>query len=505
MKFLLKHISFFVLASALCLVACRNEDMPEQENEPFTRNESPRISLNIIPLTLGTASADVTEMIKSIRVIILNEVALPEGGTECYVEYNQYFNFQGDPEKGDMFSGPGEAASHFRWIITRNTVPGLKKFYLIANETMVEGINFQTDSELPEGVSAGMTLHDFLELYGEDYIADLDYPLLAPEKDDPKGAEFEELVNCLYYTPNFQQQEQKLSDGTSRNVIFLPYTSHYQVALASRDDIESGNAEGAINMLNGEMFLVPAATKIRFKFQNYRPDPVTIPSFKLGGMASDMFLFAQVGSVEGKDLYKDFGAQKNLWWVDWLAKVSEASYSYPEPEDNLAFSTAFGWINDYSVPEDAFDYDPEGDIMDNTQIQGVIELVEDPEEPWEVGARNSTNALQDPGEFSTGYFYLPESRFMVTVDVVNDQGEFTGTQDIQAYYLKLHMISGSDGTLSAVKDTQIGNLGSMFRNTNTFITIKMRDALDVGAYAQIEDWEESHTNGTVLEDTLPDE
>ncbi|MCH5224789.1 MAG: hypothetical protein J1D77_02275 [Muribaculaceae bacterium] len=509
MNQLTRHKSFFsrlpFLAAGIVLMisGCRSEDTPETPEEEQILTQSPRISLNISPLTLGVASEDVTEMIKSLRIIILNEVELDDGTTECYVEYNQYFNFQGNPQSGDMFGGGGEMASTFRWIITRNTVPGLKKFYLVANETMVEDIKFQTDMQLPDGIEEGMTLHDFLNYYGADYIANLDYPLLAPEEDDPKGAEFEALVNTLYYTPTYLQTSQQLSGGGERNVIFLPYTSYYEVEMASGEDIATGKSTAGINFLDGMMYLVPAATKIRFTFQNYRPDPVKILSFKLGGMASDMFLFAQVG---GKDLYKDFGALKKIWWIDWLSKVSEASYGFPKPDENLAFSTSYGWMNDYTVPSDAFAYDPEGEVMDNGKRYGVIELVEDSNEPWEVPENSSGNAVQgDPGELPTGYFYLPESRYMVEFPMFDDQGEFTENQELQAYYLKLYMVSGDNGQLAAVKDTQIGNLSSMFRNTNTFITIKLRDALDVGAYAQIEDWVEGHTTGTVLEDTLLDE
>ena len=500
MKVFSRHISYFALLPALLLSSCIYD--VDNCDEPTQRESlKPRMALNIMPVSMGVANADVTEMISSLRIVILSETTDEESGeTTSYVEYNEYFDFAGEIDNG-MFSGPGEVANTFRFIITRNTVPGLKKFYLIANENRVTPISFQDVTSLPEGIENGMMLHDFLNYYSADYIADLDYPETGtkPEEGAPKGAEFETLVNTIYYTPEFTQIQQDISTGTGkRNVIFLPYTSFYTYQLASKSDIDSGKAQGAVNILDGNMYLIPAATKFRFEFQNYRPDPVVIPSFKLAGMASDMYLFAQ---VYGNDLNKDFGDKKNLWWVDWLANVSAASQAYPNPDDNLAFSSAFGWMNLYNIPDDAFDYDTEGDIMDNALRKGVIELVEDPDNPWEVPANTSGNSVQGPpGYMYTDYYYLPESRYMVDFPMYDDNGDFVKNESLQAYYLKLYMISGPNADLSAVKDTQIGNLGSLFRNTRTYITIKMRDALDVGAYAQLEPWDESHTNGTVQEE-----
>lgn len=490
------------------LTSCIYDDIEADVDGGDMLSAMPRIALNISPVSLGPVNADVTEMIGSLRVIIVSEVTdkvtdettgeVTETKTS-YVEYNEYFDFTGK-QGGDMFSGPGEAANTFRYIITRNTVPGLKKLYLIANENMVSPINFQDVETFPKGVANNMKLHDFLNLYKADYIPNLAYPdpETVPAEGEPKGAEFEQLVNAIYYTPEFKQTDLELSTG-SRKVIFLPYTSHYEYALASKADIESGQANGAVNILDATAYLVPCATKFRFQFQNYRENSVVINSLELSGMATDMYLFAQ---VYGDDLNKKkFGAQSNLWWVDWLAQVSAASQNVWDPEDNMAFNSSYGWINLYNVPTSAIEYDPDLTDQDNATENGIVELIPD-DTPWNVGGRapNSNPVTGTPGTFETGYFYFPESRYMVKFPVYNENGDQVGNQMRQAYYLTLDMLGGEMGGQPTVKSTQIANLGSMFRNTKAYITIRLRDAGDVGAYAELQPWDESHTNGTVLEE-----
>lgn len=500
MKVISKKIGLTALMGAtLLLPSCRQDNL-EDPNEGLTDSAMPRVTLNILPISVQSADVNVTEKIRELRIIMISDSPDSEGNTQSYVEYNEYFNFYGDPETGGMFNGPGEAASTFRFIITRNSVPGLKKFYLIANESMVNNVSFQIQAT-PPGIEEGMSLHDFLDNYGADYMEDLYYPGEVPEAAAPKGAEFETMINCLYFTPDFSQVNQG-TETNPVNVIFLPYTSTYNYTLATQADIDSGVQANAVNKLNTTMYLVPAATKFRFKFENFRENPVVISSFKLAGIAPQMFLFAQVYS---KDLNKDFGAKKGLWWVDWLALVSEESHKYGDPEGNLNFSNTYGWMNLFTIPENVYD-DTDTDTMDNAERQGVIELIADSEDYITVPENTSGNPVQGPpGEYYTDFYYVPESRYMVDFPVYDDDGNPKGTESLQAYYLKLKMASGPNGSLTAVKDTQIGNLGSMFRNTNTYITIKLRDALQVGAYAQIEPWIESTTNGSVQQDDEPDE
>lgn len=486
---------------SLALAGCSQEEA-DTTGSSAGSTAVPRMTLNISPLTLGVTSQDVEEKIQSLRVIILSEQVSDNGETQSFVEYNKYFNFAGNGQQGDMFSGEGEPAASFRMIISRNSVPGIKKFYLIANEEKVKDIKFKTGSSLPLEVKEGMDLHDFLEYYTPDFIQNLEYTDETPEKGDPKGAEFENLVNCIYFTPEYNQ-EPKGTTEAPRYVIFLPYTSQYTYTLATQADIAEGKAPDAVNILNTTMYLVPGANKFRFCFQNYRPDPVKITSFKISGIAPQMYLFAQ---VSGNDLNKDFGSQKKLWWVDWLAAVSDASHSHQEVEDNTSFNSLYGWINTFDIPQDVYEGTQE-DTMDNDTRSGVLELVEDGENyPWKVAQNQSDDPIKGPpGEFSTGYFYVPESKYLVDFPQFDDNGKEAGIRSMQAYYIKLYMISGENDDLNAVKDTQIANLGSLFRNTNTYITIKMRDALDVGAYAEISPWEESHSSGTVLEEEVPED
>lgn len=507
MKVFSRHIGWPVLAGALLFSSCIRDTLSECEIQADSATDTrARMTLNLVPLSLGTANADVTEMIKSLRVIIINETTLEDGTTERYVEYNQYFNFSGDPENGDMFSGPGEPAAGFRYIITRNTVPGLKKFYLVANETSVNSVNFQTTTALPEGIEAGMTLHDFLDFYSEDYIADLDYPHGAPQAGAPKGTEFETLVNSLYYTPEFLQQQKQTGvmdeEGETpvyKYEIFLPYTSYYTYSLISKEQLEAGE-QGSLNMLDGVMYLIPAATKFRFKFQNYRDQDVEIPSLFISGLASDMYLFAQVDlSKEGE---KTFNGKK-MWWVDWLAAVALESQKpdYDDKTSNDIFNSRVGWINNFTVPASAYPSATMGEY-EGEERPGMIQLVQN--ENFTVPHRVSGDPVTGvPGTSWTGYFYFPESRNMVKQNVTDENGNVVSQIDVQRYNLTITMKETLLDAESAVRDTPIGNLGSMFRDTNTLITIVMRDSKDVGAYAQIEPWSVTHTNGNVIEDNSP--
>lgn len=491
-----------MLPALMAFSSCSNDKLDEDGSQSGAKSKlMPRITLNITPISIGSTNANVTEMIKSLRIIMLNEVTLSDGSTQSYVEFNRFLDFYGEFDDG-MFSGPGEVANTFRYIITRNSVPGVKKFYLVANETEVSAVNFQmgVNDNLPAGLSQGMPLHDFFETYGIDYIEDLNYPLdETPEKGTPKGKEFEKWVNCIYYTPQFTQTQQTMGDGTTRNVIFLPYSSQYTYTLATQADIDAGKVNGAVNILDGVMYLVPAATKFQFKFRNYRDKDVEIPSLKLSGIASDMYLFAQVDPGEQTKTYMS----KSYWWVDWLALVAAESQKpdYEDPTSNGGFNNRVGWISNFTLPESAYPQSTQ-DEFEGEPRPGTMELVDDTY--ITVPGRVSGDPISGvPGITLTGYYYLPESRNMVKQDITNENGEITGTIDVQRYFLTLTMGETLENSQKVTKDTPIGNLGSMFRDTNTLITVTMRDSKDVGAYAEIAKWNVTHTSGNVIEDNTP--
>lgn len=488
MKFLKKHI----FLSGLCLgilglSSCR-DDVEAALDAPDKIKEGPRVTITISPISLGGANDDIAEMIRTLRIIMVSETTDDNGKEVSYIEFNHLVDF----EDGEQFSGTGEYASKFRYVFTRPTVAGVKKFYLVANEGSVTPVSFQTEEDLPEGVSNGMTLSTFLDLYTPNYIPGYEnLHGVAPGTGEPKGAEFQSLINCLYYTPNFVPEQ----EGTE---IFLPYSSFYQYTVS--DPASEEEDSPPVNVMNETMYLVPAANKFTFRLRNYRPSAVIIENFKISGMSTDMFLFAQVNQ---NDLYKELNKAK-LWWIDWLEAVSRLSYpaagGFPSGPESESFNQAYGWISDFEVPATAM---PE--IMDeeiNEELRhGVYDFIEEGN-PWSVDSRDMNYPINEapPGTAQTGYFYLPESKNLVTQDFYDENGDKKGEIQVQRYYITLTMHDTKEGSPTVSKDTSIGNLGSMFRNNNTLITVTLRDALDVGAYATPEDWKVHHSFGNVIEE-----
>ena len=486
-----------LLIGLICLSACKSEEPADLENE-VNRFDNPRVTMTISPISMSPVNEGVIEKIRTLRIIMLAEQTLEDNSTVSYVEFNRLIDFQDSP----TFSGPGEYASYFRYVFTRATVPGIKKFYLIANESSVGNVSFQIDENneenfpegLPAGVENGMNITDFLDIFSPNYIPGYDkIPGLTNGEGEPRGEEFENLINCLYYTAEFNTED----EGQS---IFLPYSAFYQYELATYDP-ENSQAQ---NVLNETMYLVPAANKFIFKFRNYRPAQLIITSFKLSGMATDMYLFGQVNS---DDQQKSLNGIK-LWWIDWMAGVSRLSYpenssGYPEGPDNEVFNQTYGWIDKFNIPNTAFD--PQFDEEINLEPRkGVTEFI--PEgDTWAVDSRDMSAPINtaQPGTAITDYYYLPESRYTVPQNILDENQNIVGTTLVQRYFLTMTMRDNKVGALTVTKDTPIGNLGSMFRGNNTLITVTLRDANDVGAYAQPERWKESHSFGNVIEEETP--
>lgn len=485
------HKFLTLVAVALLSASCNTDRI---EGVISNRDDdTPKITLRISPVSTGTVSNEVTEMIKTLRIIMLNEVTDEAGQTKSYVEFNNFIDFQGDPDNPGHFSGPGEIASTFRYIFTRHTVPGTKKFYLIANEGMVPEINFELEDgeTLPNGINAGMSLKTFLDTYTADYIPDLIHPDITPGEGGPSGMEFESLINSIYYTPQFNIEE----DSQGDNVIFLPYTAYYSYDILAPETSEADNP----HHLSTSIYLVPAATKFRFQFRNYREAPVIIPSLTISGIASDMYLFAHL--TDNNELYKNYGGSK-VWWTDWLAYLSKDSQALTDATENGVFNTRYGWISNFQIPATAYPEETSGEYDGETR-NGVFQIINEMNSIEVPGNTTSDPILGPPGVALSDYFYFPESRNMVQQEIFDENGGSLGPINVQRYWMTITMKGTEIGSPQDIRDAQIGNLGSMFRDTYTLITITMRDAKDVGAYAQIQNWSVTHTYGNVIEDNTP--
>lgn len=457
MKVIFRHIFYtlIVVLCALVAVSCIYDRYPGTD-EPATggKDDNYLLVLRISPLDNSqvSAAADVTEKIKSLRVIVLGEKS---------IEYNKLITID-DPET--------VAASRFRYELTLPTTAGKKEIYLIANEHSVDKIYYHPAEDVFLPADLPTKFADLIKRYaltGSDLL-----PNLEPT---PNPDEFRRVMSSIFLAPKYEAD----SDGA----IYLPYTAVYPDIQAVKDKVNEI-----------KMFLVPVATKIAFNFVNYRPAKVDIKNITVSSVNSWNFLMAHVGQ---KDYDKEFGQPGDAdygtyYWIDWLAKVSAASHSDEAKADNQAFNLKYGWIADYEIP--AGD-EPKPTVLVDGQDGSVPHIDE------------GDNVNEIPSTLTLGPYYIPESRNDVTYQrsYTDDTGQTvteTVTEQIYTLGLELH-----DQTQSEEKDPTysltISDLKAMFRNTHLIITVTIRPAGDLKIFATIASWNSKSVNGWVTEGPEP--
>ena len=397
------------------------------------------IRINALDATGSTLNlGDVFEMVRSLRIVMLNDGA---------IEVNRY-----------VVPGDGTAAinmSDLKYVFTQRTAPGSKKFYLFANEESVGDLEFQSGETLPADLPTN--LHTYLES-------------VVPNIDDAQaGQDFENIVNAICFKPDYTPDE--------AGNIYIPYTSYYDGYEVS--DNSPSNATSPI-----QMYLVPVATKFIFRFVNYRPNEVEINNITISKKDTDNFLFAR---VDEPDYTKSFEGV-DYYWVNWLAKVSEASHNNADFYDNVNFNEKYGWISNYEIPEISAPVDAQFISTANVRTVPAGEPIPDSEE-------------MNPSTLTVGPFYVPESfnRF------ITDTGEGNEEDAIQQrYYLTLgiHDVTSLAGRDPVFENVTIDNLHALFRNTCVVIKINM-SAGDVEVYAEINPWNVKTANGWLVEGNAP--
>ena len=515
----MKKITYILglLAVAPLFGSCDNHDIPVDGdnsvgNDGFNDN-TPRVVLKISPVNTDmSATADVKEKIETLRIVMINQTADNE---DLYVEINRLIEFgSGDAVESDgsqsgegsntpVVQTGGKDASTFRYVFTRPVVPGKKRFYLIANERSVKEIHFEGQQNLPEGITDGMSLTDFLSHYFSNEIPGFNDPDYKNGEGDPSGIEFETLMNSIYFGRAYE---------VSENNIYLPYTAYYDgYTIAAAGDHDSKD-----QFIDADMYLVPVATKFKFRFENYRMNPVLIEEIELGGIAQCSFAMAKVNEPDYmKTLYEE-----EYYWIDWLKEVSSLSQRYPDEDSNMEFNQMWGWIDNYNIPAVAYSEAGQGIAEDDNNNVGT-DTPSKPESEPILGktvifssSKKYVDAAQlpegsnipQPGIWESGYFYLPESRFMVPVlnetqtDYLKDsEGNIVRKQE---YYISAKLKDEKadiEDQYADFTDNQIGNLKSLFRNTCTVITITMYDWNQVGAYADVEPWNPHENTGFLQE------
>lgn len=457
----------FTVCCALYATACIADHYPcdPDGEEAYDGN---LLVLHISPVSRSADGAGaVTEKIRSLRIIVMGK---DNAGNKTSVEYNKLLTLPGEVS----------ASKDFSYALTLPVTAGKKDIWLFANEESVTGIRYEAEEgvQLPDGLPTTKNLADLMEHYKVEGSG------LAPNTEttpDPEG--FSKALRAVWFAPQYDIEE----DGS----VFLPYASCYtDISGYSREEREQAGNDNLVQTL----YLVPVATKFTFNFTNYRSNPVEINEITVDEIHSDNFLLAQVGPAEE---YKEFDGTE-LWWIDWLAKVSEASHGSPGYADNTSFNERYGWIADYALPALA---------RQSESHRFVQREKTSSTPPYTVARKDETSA--EPGKCSLGPFYLPESRHEVTYDMtVKDENgqdiKETVTEQIWYLTLKLHDTASSPGADPFFDKVPVSNLNSLFRNTSVTVNVTLREG-DVEIYAEIHDWNEKSANGWVTggEDSAP--
>lgn len=504
------HTFIFIMLSVLVMSSCIYDYYADGDGPGSGTEDKIHLVLHIRSLdTRTTSSGAPTERIKSLRIIILNEeieasddgnagqpgedsenVNADDGNTnrtsKLSIEYNELIEF-----------GTGYASNGFDYMFIKQTIPGKKHFYFIANEESVKKIHFE--GEIGSDYE-GKDLSEFLG--AEKYKVPKDGQDDTENRELPDATELEDLLKSVYFAPEYN-----IENINESNNIYLPYTTYYggdEFKLLGKLD------EGQV--IEKQMFLVPVATKFEFNFINNRTNPVEINNITVStstteektvsddndtqttvvsaGLAKHNFLLAHVCD---SDVQKKIDTT-SYYWVDWLDKVSKASWSNQPFDDNISFNDKYGWIKNYEIPAVAL-----------TDRRDKVTFVSSPDDATKkiVSAVNKVDEQNPiPGELSLGPYYLPESRQEETYKVTDEGKEVTKKE--QRYYLTLGLHDESQESSKDPKfeEVQISNLKALFRNTYVIINIKMSEGT-VEAYAEIAPWNKKSINGWVTEGQAP--
>ena len=342
-----------------------------------------------------TRVADDKERMHSLRVVLLDK--------DGKVEYNDYITSSGRP---DLFGAAGvgrlDYAANYRLI---PTTPGEKKIFLIANEESVENA---------KGVS--VTAIGSLTTYLDGF-----------SKGD---GGFEAAVNNLYFTP------------TPTYAGNIPLSSCYEFTV---------DASAVGTRVPKTFYLVHAATKFQFEFINKRLSPVRIDALSVSSIADDMYLMGHVDK-NGSDYKKTpWGESESIYWVDWLAKVSEETTLSPnDKEGNAETNRNWGWITDYTIP---------------ATTHRMADIITSPAGGWTESNKNNWITIpQGGGTYTHPTIYYPESKnstpgndqeYSFSVLLTDTDAEMTGS-------FKLNL------TFPASPEDQ--KLVALFRNTFVKVT-----------------------------------
>lgn len=431
MKNLIRNILFLILISS-GFSACVYENYPDVGGTADKIEPNTTVLLLDLKALNPSTMTTPVEKIKSVRIVIVG-TPTPEEDTDTPEGAEET---PAIVEYNRLFEFPASLAQSFSYTVSWPSQLGPKSVYVIANEE-----------------SVGEELTDKLGSY---------------EEQAPAG-DLEEWLGDFTFTPQYE------AEG---NEIYLPYT------FSKTDFIPVPETVNPVNC-----WLVPAATKFVFHFINKRDNAVKINGISMASANSKSYVFPHVGS---RQLYMDYGGEW-LYWPDWLAAVSKASWDYPEFGENEGFNNDYGWITNYYVPDlaDATPYVFVGDGADAPfPVDAAREITT--EEGTETEASTATTRI----------YYLPESinyRINDEAAAAEPDEPEEEVQPEQAFYLTIDLEDmGPNGKAPKFENVPIPNLNALFRNTFVVIQMTMGQG-DIEIYAEIAPWNRASSNGWVSE------
>ena len=337
-----------LLVAALCLLCGCINDYPGDEGGATG-------STVVLDLAVGTLAASQNpppdELIHTLRIVLIDS----DNNT---IETNKLIQF--DSPVSEYVFGP------------RETQPGRKKVFLIANEEGTASVNGQ------EGASLTTLL----------------------QSQNTNGQQFEQLVNSCWFVPDFGEQ--------------MVLTASYEF------DLQAGSSP-----VRKTCYLVHAATKFEFIFENVGEDPIRIDELKLSAMADQMYLMANLDASEKNKTLNG----RSYYWIDWL-------------KAGLLENADIGWISNYALP-----------VGTTHETVDILKQLDRDETYWTIEAGQT---------LTLPTLYFPESKYI-------PEGESD-----QRYSFTITPTDCNSGVSKQFADNILDNVKALFRNTQVKIVATFR-------------------------------
>ena len=232
---------------------------------------------------------------------------------------------------------------------------------------------------------------------------------------------------------------------------FIP-SYNLSIPMSAKYDLEIKEKEQEC-----QFYLVRAATKFTFRFNNMRAYPVKINSVTVSEIAEQTYLMPHK-KTPTMLFTEENGTEKEYFWIDWLQKVTDESQVNP---DDKELTDKRGWIMDYDIPQ-TISKAVTINAPTNFQVVGIT---------YDAGVPKSGTAVYP-------VFYLPESKNLKSDEKVDGEQEYTMT---------VNLIDNKDNTPHSFS-CPFDNLKALFRNTHVVVDVNFLEkgiTVDVIPYSEV--------------------